>query len=144
MRVTTSFWVTVLAVLVLAGAASGQGLPKPKLRFVGKVESTTRDLRLFNYELEVVNREDFDNELFVPSPALPPCGRNTNASRTWINIYNEKGERLYGHCAVMANEGLASVRFSVPARRPQPKKIFIDLVDRFEERIVRSNTVTVE
>ena len=99
---------------------------------------------MVNYEIEVLNREEYDNELFVPSPGLPPCGGNRNASRTWINIYNEKGEHLYGHCAIKANGELGSLRFSVRADKPQPKRIFIDLVDRFEERIVRSNTVSVD
>ena len=40
------------------------------------------------------------NDLFVPSPGLPPCGRNANASRTWLNIYDDRGVRLYGWCAI--------------------------------------------
>lgn len=77
-------------------------------------------------------------------PVLPPCGTNANAARTWINIYGDRNARLYGWCAVKDNGELASLRFTLPADRPQPKKIFIDFVDRLEGKIVRSNKVNVD
>jgi len=128
----------------LAISAIAQDLPKAKLRFAGTEERVNGGVSVKGYEIEVVNRDEFDNELFVSSPALPPCGRNANASRTWVNIFDEKGARLYGYCAMKSNADLASLKFFVEAARPQPKKIFIDLVDRFEGRITRSNSVSVE
>lgn len=144
MKVRKLFLVAVLAAVAFAGVVSGQDLPKPELRLVSISDRVNDGRQLKVYEVEVVNREEFDNELFMPSPALPPCGKNTNASRTWVTIYNEKGARIYGYCAMNANAELGSIKFMVEANKPQPKKIFIDLVDRFEERIVRSNTVSVE
>lgn len=142
---TKILFLAATAVLTgLAAMASAQDMPKPKLRFVSVTDTVNNGYKLKLYEIEVINREDFDNELFMPSPALPPCGKNTKASRTWVNIYNEKGARIYGYCAMNANSELASIKFMVEAGKPQPKKIFVDLVDRFEERIVRSNTVSVE
>jgi hypothetical protein len=137
--------IAAMSVMVaLVGGVSGQDFPKPKLRLVSVSDTVNNGHRLKLYEVEVVNREEFDNELFVPSPALPACGVNRSASRTWVDIFNEKGARIYGFCALKVNGELATLRFSVPADRPQPKKIFIELVDRFEERVVRSNTVSVE
>lgn len=126
-----------------ATAAVAQDLPKPQLRFVGTSDGVNNGVAVRGYEFEVVNREEFDNELFIPSPALPPCGSNANASRTWVNIFNEKGARLYGWCVINSNADLASLRFLVEAARPQPKKIYIELLDRFEVRFARSNTVSI-
>ena len=70
------------------------------------------------YEVEVENRDKFDNDLFMPSPRLGACGRNANASRTWLNIYDGDGIRLQGWCAINANGELASLRFNIPFLQP--------------------------
>lgn len=137
----------LIAFLLVTGTAVetlAQDLPKPQLRFVGTSDGVNNGVAVRGYEFEVVNREEFDNELFIPSPALPPCGSNANASRTWVNVFNEKGTRLYGVCVINSNAELASLRFLVEAARPQPQKIYIELLDRFEMRFVRSNSVKVE
>ena len=38
------------------------------------------------YRIPVTNWEDFPSVLFTPSPDLPPCGTNTSAQRTWVEI----------------------------------------------------------
>lgn len=52
--------------MVLVTEAWGQDLPKPKLRLVGVSEAEGKGYRFKLYELEIVNREEFDNELFTP------------------------------------------------------------------------------
>ena len=133
-----------LLVGVTTVTAFAQDLPTPKLRFVGVTEQVNNGVAVRGYEVRVVNREEFDNYLFISAPVLPPCGRNENASRTWVNIYDGSGRHLYGWCAIYANSELASLRFLIEASKPQPKKLFIDLFDRYENRTTRSNTVTVE
>jgi len=96
------------------------------------------------YEIEVVNRAEFPNELFVMAPDLPPCGRNTNASRTLITVYNEKGDRIFGNCAVNSNEKLKALMIMVAADAKQPTKVFVDFNDRQENKTVRSDPVDVE
>ena len=134
----------IFLIIGSAVCAVGQDLPKPDLRFVNARDVVISEKRFRMYEIEVVNRAEFLNELFVPAPDLPPCGRNTNASRTWIEFFNEKGDRIYGHCAINSNEKLKAVMFMVPAEAKQPAKVFVDFNDRRENNTVRSNTVDVE
>jgi hypothetical protein len=100
--------------------------------------------RFTGYELEVVNRAEFDDELFAPSPALPPCGKTENAPRTFVNIHNEKGVHIYGHCWMKSSADLVSIKFSVPEGGVHPKRVSIYLVDRFEQRVIKSNAVRIE
>jgi hypothetical protein len=136
----------LIAAVVLAFASIGisQDMPRPQLRLVAKTEIEENGKRFTAYELEVVNREKFDDELFVPSPALPPCGKTPNAPRTFVNIANEKGVHVYGHCGMKSNADLASIKFSVLAGTQPPKRVFIYLVDRFEQRVVKSNSVRLD
>lgn len=130
--------------MTFAVIAAAQDMPKPELRFVQRVEHEENGRRFIGFELEVVNRGEYSDELFLATPVLPPCGKNTSASRTWVNIYDERKVRLYGHCMIKTSAELASIRFAVPAGGNIPKKIYIDLVDRFEERVVKSNMVSLE
>lgn len=131
-------------ILMFAAAAIGQDLPKPEIHLVGVTDEVNNGHAVRVYEIEVVNRYEFDNALFVAAPVLPPCGRTANASRTWLNIYRDKSVRFYGWCGINANNELASLKFILPADREQPKKIFIDFVDRAEGKFVRSNKLTIE
>jgi len=137
---------THLAVIILALSITvlGQTMPKPKLKLIAVTDGVNNGFAVKVYEIEVVNRADISDEFFIAAPALPPCGTNTNASRTWINLYNEKSTRMYGWCGVKSNSELASLGFMIPAGEPQPKKIFIDLVDRAEGIVLRSNKITIE
>jgi len=132
------FLITFLAVF-----AAGQDLPKPKLGFVRVEEFVNNGQPMRMYEIEIVNRVEFANELFTASPDLPPCGKNANASRTWINIYINNNSRIYGHCGISSNEELSSLKFNVPADT-KITRIAVDFVDRREGKIVRSNRIDVE
>jgi len=39
---------------------------------------------------EILNPMDFPSELFYEAPDLPPCGTNTRASRSWVEIRNSE------------------------------------------------------
>jgi hypothetical protein len=134
----------VLIVLAFAMAAAAQNLPRPEIRLVGVENRVSNGRPLKAYEIEVVNRAEYPNDLFMEAPVLPPCGRNTNAARTWIEIYGDREIRLQGWCAIKDSGELASLQFALPANRPQPKTMFIKLVDRFEGVIVRSNTIKIQ
>ena len=64
-----------------------RGLPDPILKVRG-------------YQFTIENRADFPEELFERAPNLALCGRNTNSSRTWIDLINQDVRRFYGYCAV--------------------------------------------
>jgi hypothetical protein len=82
------------------------------------------------YELSVANWDEFPDELFEPAPDLPPCGINTNAARTWVDIYSETGAYLYGFCAFEENESLDNLWFAVSQNGQHPDSIYIVLTDR--------------
>jgi hypothetical protein len=133
-----------LIVVALSITAIAQDMPKPQLRLLGVRDHVNNGYAVRLYEVEVVNRSEISDEFFIAAPALPPCGQNTNSSRTWINLYNEKSARLYGWCSIKTNGELSSLGFMIPATDPQPKKIFIDLVDRAEGRVLRSNKIAIK
>lgn len=133
-----------LLVLAFALTAVGQSLPSPEIRLVGVADVVSNGYALKAYEIEVVNRAEFPNELFLETNVLPPCGKNASPSRTWINIFNERGARLYGWCVIKDNGELASLRFAIDVRRPQPKRISLEVVDRFEGIAARSNTIKIQ
>lgn len=124
--------------------ARGQDLPRPKLKLVSVTDGSGPAGPTKIYEISVENHADYEDALFIASPVLPPCGNNANASRTWVNIYNELDQRLYGHCMIKSGSELASLKFIIPASQKQPKEIFIDLVDRFEGVISRSKNLKVQ
>ena len=134
----------VLIVLAFALTAAAQSLPSPEIRLVGVADVVNNGHAVKAYEIEVVNRVEYSNDLFMEAPVLPPCGRNANAARTWIEIYGDREIRLQGWCAIKDNGELASLQFALPANRPQPKTMFIKLVDRFEGIVARSKTIRIE
>jgi hypothetical protein len=82
------------------------------------------------YNLDVPNYSIFPDALFAPAPDLPPCGLNTNSSRTWVDIYNQDGARIYGFCALGAAADLNTIWFGVPAESTPPTEVYIVLTDR--------------
>jgi hypothetical protein len=132
--------IAMLALMSLALTAAAQGpceipFPKPKIAFVNR----TLDGEWVRYRFTVTNRASYSNLLFAASPQLPPCGNNTSASRTWLDIFDSTGKRLYGYCALTANADMASLSFAVKFGQPQPKGFFITLNDRRCNRVVKSN-----
>lgn len=130
-------------IIALSITGLGQSPPSPKLKLVNVTDGTNNGFAVKVYEIEVVNRADISDELFIAAPVLPPCGTNTNASRTWINLYDEKSVRIYGWCLIKSSSELASLRFMMRATDAQPKKVFIDLVDRAEGQVLRSNKISL-
>ena len=106
-------------------------LPSPELIVTGTEDYEANGREWTRYLLSVTNRSIFPNELFEPAPDLPPCGLNSNASRTWVNIYNgETGAYIYGFCALSLPEDLDSIWFAVPRGEDPPPTIYIKLQDR--------------
>lgn len=120
-------------------------LPSPRLAFVGKEAYTVRGKQFYRYKLAVKNWKVYPAKLFQPAPNLPPCGRNPNSSRTWVNIYNaQTNSRLYGFCALSSPKNLTSLWFAVEKGKTPPKSVYITLKDRKLNKTYRSNTVLLE
>ena len=91
------------------------------------------------YKYHVENAADYPDALFAAAPELPPCGKNTNSSRTWVDVFSEEGKRLYGFCALGNSAGLGKLWFAVPTDEAPPAQIYIELNDRETNTIYKSN-----
>lgn len=118
--------------------AKGQ---KPILVCTKRVKTDIRGTKFTRIHLSIRNWNAFPNALFRPSPELPPCGRNKKASRTWVEIYNGKGKKLYGYCAFGKNENLQNFSFAVKVGKPLPKTCYVVLWDRKANKKYTSNKV---
>lgn len=82
------------------------------------------------YRIPVTNWMDIPSELFDPAPDLAPCGLNNNSSRTWLNIYNDQGQRLYGFCALGSNANLSQIWVAFERGTCPPRGVYIQMQDR--------------
>lgn len=131
----------LVAVALLAGFATpalAQRFPPPVLQYTGQLVFGPTLI----VGLTVVNWSDYSPALFAASPNLPPCGLTPSASRTWVDIFNARKQRLYGFCGFTDPSNLSQLFFSVPITQ-RPRAVFITLNDRLRHRIVVSNKVAI-
>jgi hypothetical protein len=93
------------------------------------------------YNLLVTNFNEYPNELFAASPNLPPCGQNTKAARTWVEITDSRGKRLYGFCALATNNDLTKLWFALETDIIPPSYVYVVLNDRLTNKTYKSNLV---
>jgi hypothetical protein len=102
-------------------------LPAPVVILTGNEKYEANGSDWVRYELTVQNKDQFPSELFSPAPHLPPCGLNNNSSRTWLDIYDNNDNRLYGFCGL---DSLDSFWFAIQSGESPPSSIYIELTDR--------------
>jgi hypothetical protein len=129
----------VLVFLTFAMDSASAVTPNPVLIFSGQEPFTTGGTNFIRYRYSVFNLDQFPNELFAPAPALPPCGANTNSSRSWVDLFDQRGKRLNGFCALGNNSNLNAIWFALPETEVPPSWIFIEITDRQTETKVKSN-----
>ncbi len=115
----------------------------PRLTFTGQENFQANGMTLTRYSLSVTNRAAFPNEIFAPAPDLPPCGKNNNSSRTWVDIFDGAGKRVYGFCALKSADELAKLWFALPEEQAPPSSVFIVLTDRSSNAEYKSNIVLI-
>lgn len=93
------------------------------------------------YNLSIDNYQAYPNTLFAPSPNLPPCGKNTNSARTWVEIMDQSGKRLYGFCAVGSNSDLTKLWFALESNVIPPSWVYVILNDRLTNTTYKSNLI---
>ena len=93
------------------------------------------------YNLMVDNFNAYPNELFAPSPNLPPCGLNKKAARTWVEILDSRGKRLYGFCALATHDDLTKLWFALETNIVPPSYVYVVLNDRLTNKTYKSNLV---
>jgi hypothetical protein len=135
----TACLVTTLTLSLPSGViAQVRTPPNPVLNFVGQQSHTTAGKTFVRYRYEVSNASAFPDEMFAPSPELPPCG-NTKSARTWVDLYAQNGMRLYGFCALKSSAELNSIFFTLPEGEMPPSWIYIELHDRKLDNKNKSN-----
>jgi len=150
MRVTQRILMLLIAMLLIAGAsnstlrtvtAAAPPLlpPNPVLYLTGTDFFTANGKNWIRYEYDVANKDDYPAEMFAAAPGLPPCGKNTNSSRTWVDFFDSRGKRLYGFCALGKPADLNRIWFAVEDGEVPPSYVYIELNDRQTNTKYKSN-----
>ncbi|HTN44085.1 MAG TPA: CARDB domain-containing protein [Nitrospiria bacterium] len=106
-------------------------LPPPDLSVTGKEDVTVDGAEFSRYQLGVANWSAFPDDLFAAAPDLPACGLNTNASRTWANIYSQEKTYVYGFCSLNSASLLKdALWFAEPKGVAPPEYVYLTLNDR--------------
>jgi len=130
-----------VVVLTTHVAAMAPQVPNPIVYFVGAELVQVSGKVVVRYRYDVFNKQVFPKELFAAAPSLPPCGTNTNSSRTWVDIYTQGGKRLNGFCALGSPNDLDKLWFALDADALPPSWIYIEFTDRQTNTKYKSNLV---
>jgi hypothetical protein len=114
-------------------------LPNPVLYLTGTEPYSAGGKNFIRYRYDIFNKDSYPAELFAAAPTLPPCGANTNSSRTWVDIYDQRGKRLYGFCALGKPQDLGSIWFAEEVDVVPPSWIYIEMNDRQTNTKYKSN-----
>ena len=114
-------------------------LPNPVLYLTSTEPFSQGGTDYIRYKYDVLNKDAYPDAMFAAAPGLPPCGLNTNSSRTWVDIFDQRGKRLYGFCALGKAENLGSIWFAAPESEIPPSYIYIEMNDRKTNTIYKSN-----
>ena len=140
------FVTTALALLLFVNSGrecAAQTVPttvaNPVLYFVGQESFSTGGRPMMRYRYGVLNALSYPDAMFAAAPTLPPCGANTKAGRTWVDLYTQGGKRLNGFCALQASSNLDGIWFALDESVVPPSWIYIELTDRQTGTKYRSN-----
>ncbi len=130
-----------LGLAALAGASPAQGpsLPNPVLYLTSLEYYSTSSGNFVRHRYDVFNKDQYPAAMFAAAPSLPPCGSNTNSSRSWVDFFDSRGRRLYGFCALGSPQQLGSIWFATPEGTIPPSYVYIEITDRQTGTKYRSN-----
>ena len=132
-------WLAVPA-LALAGPGTAQSAPPdPVLYLTGLEYYQAGGKNWVRHRYDVFNKEAYPAALFAAAPNLPPCGTNTNSSRSWVDFFDANGRRLYGFCALGDPGSLGSIWFATEEGTIPPSWVYIEITDRQTNTKYRSN-----
>jgi hypothetical protein len=130
----------VLALTLFAeGVASAPPLPNPIIYFAGPETFQQNGKTFTRYHYDVFNKDQYPADMFAAAPSLPPCGANKKSSRTWVDVYQQNGKRLYGFCAFAKPADLNQIYFSLEDGVLPPSWIYIEMTDRQTNTKYKSN-----
>jgi hypothetical protein len=113
--------------------------PNPVLYLRGNEAYSTGGKNWIRHNYDVQNKEQYPAAMFAAAPNLPPCGLNTNSSRTWVDFYDSTGKRLYGFCALGSPNDLGKIWFATEEDVVPPSWVYIELNDRQTNTKYKSN-----
>jgi hypothetical protein len=113
--------------------------PKPILYLMGTEPYTAGGKNWIRVRYDVANKADYPADMFAAAPNLPPCGLNTNASRTWVDFFDSLGHRIYGFCALSKPADLGKIWFAYEEGTIPPSYVYIELNDRQTNTKYKSN-----
>jgi len=139
--IVTVLLASLFLVFLAHGSASTAPppLPNPVLYLTGTEFFSQGGKQFIRYNYDVLNKDSYPADLFAAAPALPPCGTNTKASRTWLDIFDSRGKRLYGFCALGKPADLGKIWFALEAGVVPPSYVYIELNDRQTSTKYKSN-----
>ena len=129
----------IVFLFLAPGVTSAPALPNPMLYLTVQEPYQSGGKVFIRYHFDVMNKDEYPAAMFAPAPALPPCGKNTNSSRTWVDIYDQSGKRLYGFCALAKPADLGSIWFALEEDVVPPSWIYIEMTDRQTNTKYKSN-----
>jgi len=131
--------VLIGCLLATHSVASAPIIPNPMIYLTGTEIFQTNGKNFIRYKYDVFNKDAYPAAMFAPAPDLPPCGMNTKASRTWIDIFDQSGRRLFGFCAISKPGDLNGLWFSVEEGTVPPSWVYLEMTDRQTNTKYKSN-----
>ena len=113
--------------------------PNPVLTLTALERYSAGGKNWIRHRYDVPNKDRYPAEMFAAAPSLPPCGTNTNASRSWVDFFDSTGKRLYGFCALPSPEALGKIWFATEEGTVPPSQVYIEITDRQTKMKYRSN-----
>lgn len=139
MRATATLLAGLTLALSASAAAQTAAIPNPVLYLTGQEFFQSGGKSYVRFRFDVLNKASLPAALFTAAPSLPPCGANSNSSRTWVDVFDQRGRRLNGFCALQKPEDLSQVWFSLEENQVPPSWIYIELNDRQTNTKYKSN-----
>ena len=134
-----------LFLFITERSTSAPALPNPVIYLTSAEPHQAGGKQFTRYSYDVFNKSAYPADFFAASPNLPPCGKNTKASRTWVDIYDQSGKRLNGFCALSKPADLGNIWFALEVGTTPPSWVYIEMTDRQTNTKYKSNLAeTVE
>ena len=131
-----------LTLAIVAGTTLSRAqntLPNPVLYMTGTEYYTAGGKNWVRHRYDVLNKDQYPAAMFAAAPTLPPCGTNTNSSRSWVDFFDSRGKRLYGFCALGDPANLGKIWFATEEGTVPPSYVYIEINDRQTNKKYKSN-----
>jgi hypothetical protein len=131
--------VAIAAAAMLADSGPARAQPNPVLYLTGLEYYSAGGKNWVRHRYDVMNKDQYPAAMFAAAPSLPPCGTNTNSSRSWVDFFDSAGKRLYGFCALGSPANLGNIWFATEEGTIAPSYVYIEIHDRQTNKKYKSN-----